>query len=122
MAEFGRIVHHLKNRIEDPKHTVLITGWQAEHTLGRRLVEGNEIVRIFGDEYHVNARVEVINGFSGHADVNELTDWVGAMQKRPQKTWLVHGETESAEALQKTLQDQFDMEVHVPYPSNQFEV
>lgn len=122
MAEFGRVVHHLKNRIEDRKNTVLITGWQAEHTLGRRLVEGNPVVRIFGDEYHVNARVEVINGFSGHADVNELCDWVGAMKKRPEKTWLVHGEVESSEALQQTLTDKFGMDVNVPYPTNRFEV
>lgn len=122
MAEFGRVVHHLKNRIEDKKNTILITGWQAEHTLGRRLVEGNEVVRIFGEEYNVNARVEVINGFSGHADVNELTNWVGAMKKRPEKTWLVHGEPESSEALQATLQDKFGMDVNVPYPTNRFEV
>lgn len=122
MAEFGRVVHHLKNRIEDRKNTILITGWQAENTLGRRLVEGNKMVRIFGDEYTVNARVEVINGFSGHADVDELVNWVGAMKKRPEKTWLVHGEVESSEALQKTLTDKFGMEVHVPYPTNRFEV
>lgn len=122
MAEFGRVVHHLKNRIENAKNTVLITGWQAENTLGRRLVEGNDVVRIFGDEYNVNARVEVINGFSGHADKNELTNWVGAMKTRPQQTWLVHGEPESAEALQGTLQNQFGMEVHVPYPTNTFKV
>lgn len=122
MAEFGRIVHHLKNRIEDNKNTVLITGWQAQHTLGRRLVEGKKLVKIFGEEYDVKARVEVIDGFSGHADMNELTNWVGAMKKRPQKTWLVHGETESSEAFQQTLKDKFDMDVHVPYPSNRFEV
>ena len=122
MAEFGRVVHHLKNRIEDRKNTILITGWQAENTLGRRLVEGNKMVRIFGDEYAVNARVEVINGFSGHADKNELVNWVGAMKKRPEKTWLVHGEVESSEALQKTLTDKFGMEVHVPYLTNRFEV
>jgi len=122
MAEFGRIVHHLKNRIEDRKNTVLITGWQAENTLGRRLVEGNKMVRIFGDEYAVNARVEVINGFSGHADVDDLINWVGTMKKRPEKTWLVHGETESSEALQQTLTDKFGMEVHVPYLTNRFEV
>jgi len=122
MAEFGRIVHHLKNRITDAKNTVLITGWQAEHTLGRRLVDGNETVRIFGDEYDVNARVEVINGFSGHADKNELTNWVGAMKNRPDKTWLVHGEPESAQALQKSLTDKFGMEVHVPYPTNTYEI
>lgn len=122
MAEFGRIVHHLKNRIEDPKNTILITGWQAEHTLGRRLVDGNKVVRIFGDEYNVNARVEVIDGFSGHADMNELVNWVGAMKQRPKQTWLVHGESESAEALQETLIEKFDMDVHVPYPTNTFEV
>ncbi len=122
MAEFGRIVHHLKNRIEDDKNTILITGWQAQHTLGRKLVDGHELVRIFGDEYNVKARVEVIDGFSGHADVSELTAWVGAMKHRPQQTWLVHGEEDSAEALQQTLQEKFDMEVHVPYPTNTFEV
>ena len=81
-----------------------------------------KVVRILGEEDNVKARVEVINGFSGHADVNELTNWVGAMKKRPEKTWLVHGEPESAEALQTTLQNKFGMDVNVPYPTNKFEV
>lgn len=114
MAEFGRIVHHLKNRIEDHRNTVLITGWQAPHTLGRRMVEKREIVRIFGDEYNLRAQVEVLNGFSGHADKDELMDWVGAMQKYPERTFLVHGEEEAANTLQQSLADTFDMTVNVP--------
>lgn len=122
MAEFGRVVHHLKNRIEDPKNTVLITGWQAENTLGRKLVEKHPIVRIFGEEYNVNARVEVINGFSGHADKYELLNWVGAMKHKPEQTWLVHGEPDATYALQQSLKEKFGMNVHVPNPTNSFEV
>lgn len=99
MAETGRILHHLRNRIEDPVNTILIVGWQAPDTLGRRLVERVPIVKIFGEEYHLNARVEVIDGFSGHADHNELLDWAGAITKRPRRTFLVHGEPEAADAL-----------------------
>lgn len=122
MAEFGRILHHLKNRIGDPDTTILITGWQAPHTLGRRLVDGVELVKIFGEEYHVDAHVEVLNGFSGHADRDELIAWYGAMKNKPERTWLVHGEEESAVALQETLQNQFGTMVNVPYPTNSFEV
>src|SRR5690606_12453366 len=68
MAEAGRILHHLKNNIEDPRNTILIVGWMAPHTLGRRLVEKQPVVKIFGEEYQLNAQVVTINGFSGHAD------------------------------------------------------
>lgn len=122
MAEFGRVLHHLKNRIHDARTTVLITGWQAPETLGRRLVEGMKTVRIFGEEYPVNAQVEVLNGFSGHADKDELLAWVSAMKKRPERTFLVHGEEESALTFQKTLETQLGLTVNVPYPTNTFEV
>jgi Cft2 family RNA processing exonuclease len=82
MAESGRILHHLRNRIEDPKNTILITGWQAPDTLGRRIVEGVSPVRIFGEEYRLNAHVEVLNGFSGHADRDELLDWAKRSLRR----------------------------------------
>ncbi|GAB4528338.1 MAG: MBL fold metallo-hydrolase [Anaerolineae bacterium] len=120
MAEFGRVLHHLKNRIEDSKTTVLITGWQAPDTLGRRLVDGVERVRIFGDEYRNNAHVEVISGFSGHADRDELVAWVGAMQRKPQQTFLVHGEEESAVALSQTLNTTFNFPVTVPTQGQTF--
>lgn len=122
MAEFGRVVHHLKNRIEDSRNTVLITGWQAPHTLGRRMVEHQEIVRIFGEEYRLNADVEVLNGFSGHADRDELLAWVGAMQQKPERTFLVHGEIESSSALAQTLQTNFGLTVDIPDMKAQFVV
>ncbi len=123
MAEHGRILHHLRNRIGDPENTILIVGWQAPNTLGRRLVEGEEVVRIFGEEHKVRARVEVLNGFSGHADRNELLEWAGAINKRPRRTFLVHGEEASAFALRDALQDELGFEeVTVPELQQSFSV
>ncbi|MBC7815024.1 MAG: MBL fold metallo-hydrolase, partial [Burkholderiales bacterium] len=122
MIEFGRVLHHLKNRIEDPRTTVLITGWQAPDTLGRRLIEGLPIVRIFGDEYHNRAQVEVLNGFSGHADRDELLAWVGVMGRKPARTFLVHGEEPSARSLAGELQARYGLQVDVPDWKQSFEV
>lgn len=116
MAETGRILHHLRNRIEDPKNTVLIVGWQAPDTLGRRLVEHEPVVRIFGEEHQVKARVEVLNGFSGHADRAELLGWAQAITKRPRQTFLVHGEEEAALALADGLRSEAGYE-HVDVPT-----
>lgn len=115
MAEFGRVLHHLANRIEDSRTTVLIAGWQAPHTLGRRLVEAVEVVRIFGEEYRNNAHIEIINGFSGHADRNELMAWVGKIQCKPQHIFLVHGEEDSATPLQQSIQDEYGIRVAIPH-------
>jgi metallo-beta-lactamase family protein len=122
MAEAGRILHHLKNHIGDPKNTVLITGWQAENTLGRRLVEREPVVRIFGEEYVNRAHMEVINGFSGHADRDELLDWVSKIKDKPKRTFLVHGEYESTLALGASLRDQFALSVDIPEWKQSFEV
>jgi metallo-beta-lactamase family protein len=122
MAEFGRIRHHLANRIGDSRTTVLITGWQAAHTLGRRLMDGVKEVKIFGEEYTVKANVEVLHGFSGHADYNELTNWVGAMKGKPHRVFLVHGEEEASLNLQKILTGKFDMQVDVPLSGQKFDV
>lgn len=120
MAEFGRIVHHISNRIEDPNNTILITGWQAPNTLGRKLVEKHPEVRIFGELQPVRARVEVLNGFSGHADHDELMNWVGGMRHKPEKVFLVHGEEKASTALQKSLSEHFNMNVSVPVQKQQF--
>jgi metallo-beta-lactamase family protein len=122
MAEFGRILHHLKNRIEDARNTILITGWQAPATLGRRLVEQEKIVRIFGEEYCVNAHVEVIDGFSGHADRDELLAWVKKMNKKPEHCFLVHGEEASAFALKAALEARFKLNVAVPERGQRFQL
>jgi metallo-beta-lactamase family protein len=122
MAEFGRVLHHLAHRIEDDRHTVLITGWQAPHTLGRRLVERAETVRILGDDYTRRARVEVINGFSGHADKNEIAAWLSHLNFPPDHTFLVHGEPESAYALKQDLEAGFGMQVAIPAQGETFYV
>lgn len=103
MMEGGRILHHLKNRIADSRNTILITGWQAPNTLGRHLVDGATEVKIFGEECSVKARVEVMTGFSGHADRDELLRWAGAMHKKPTRTFVVHGEEEVALGFAETL-------------------
>ena len=122
MAEAGRILHHLRNKITDSRTTVLIVGYQAENTLGRRLVDGAKTVRIFGEEVRNHARVEVLEGFSGHADRDELLQWVGDMKQKPQRTFLVHGETQSAFALADSLRSSFGLTVDVPEWKQSFEV
>jgi len=105
MAEAGRILHHLKHNIENPRNTVLIVGFQAPDTLGRRLVEHAPMVRIFGEEYHPKAEVVELPGFSGHADHPGLLGWANAFKRRPDQIFLVHGEPEPqgklADALRK---------------------
>jgi metallo-beta-lactamase family protein len=103
MAEAGRIQHHLKNNIEDPRNTVLIVGWQAPNTLGRYIVEKHETVKIFGEPYKLRAQVKAINGFSAHADHDELLAWVKAMSELPDKAFVVHGEPEPAQCIADEL-------------------
>lgn len=123
MLEGGRILHHLRNRIEDRKNTILITGWQAPNTLGRRLVEEEDMVRIFGEEFQVKAHVEVLTGFSGHADREGLRDFVGNMTKKPSRTFIVHGEEDSASALSDLLRTEFELEnVSIPEPHQSYSV
>lgn len=113
MCEAGRIVHHLRNNIEDENATVLIVGYQAQHTLGRRLVEGRDKVRIFGVERDVLAKVRVLNAFSAHADRDELLWWASACGKNVRKFFLVHGDPDQCEALGKHLKAQ-GRQAHVP--------
>lgn len=114
MAEVGRILHHLKNNIEDPKNTVLITSWMAPHTLGRRLVEGEEQVKIFGEVYEVNANVVRINGFSAHAGQGQLVDYALASRDTLRAIFLVHGEPEPAQELMEELNHAGLNGVHYP--------
>lgn len=123
MAEAGRILHHLKNNIEDPRNTILIVGWQAPHTLGRRIVEKTPQVRIFGEEYRLKAQVAKINGFSAHADRAELLEWTGHLRRPPRQTFIVHGEPEASLALAEALrEEQGFSQVHVPELGQSFPV
>jgi metallo-beta-lactamase family protein len=122
MAEAGRILHHLKNNIEDPRNTILITGWQAPHTLGRRLVDKEPVVKIFGEEYQLKAQVEKMNGLSAHADRDELLDWVGHFGTRPRHTYIVHGEEPVSLKFAETLRQQGLADVNVPHLGESFVV
>ena len=115
MAEAGRILHHLRNNVEDPRNTVLIVGFMAEHTLGRRLVERRETVKIFGRPHALRAEVEVMNTFSAHADEPGLVDFIGALDRdRLQKVFLVHGEPDRQAALTDALREAGVTDVEAP--------
>ncbi|MGC4016137.1 MAG: MBL fold metallo-hydrolase [Luteolibacter sp.] len=103
MCEAGRILHHLKNNIGDPRTTVLFVGYCADNTLGRRIRDGEKEVPILGSRYRVRARIEAVDSFSGHADHSELLDWFDRMGGKKEKVWLVHGEPDHAEALRQAL-------------------
>jgi metallo-beta-lactamase family protein len=123
MAEAGRILHHLKNNVEDSKNTILIVGWQAPNTLGRRIVERQPEIKIFGETYSLNAEVATINGFSAHADRSELLEWTGRMTKRPSHTFIVHGEEEASFAFADSLRQKQGLKnVHVPELGQKFTV
>lgn len=123
MMEHGRILHHLKSRVADHRNTILVTGWQAPNTLGRRIVEGQPTVRIFGEEYPLKAHVEILTGFSGHADREGLIDWASAMKKKPRRTFVVHGEEESATALSESLKSNLGFkQIDIPDMNQTFEV
>jgi metallo-beta-lactamase family protein len=114
MCEAGRILHHLKNNIEDPRNTILITGFQAENTLGRKLVDKLPEVSIFGEPMRVRAEVCKLNELSAHADQRELLAWLKPMAKGLKKVFLVHGEPAQSSALAKVIHDQYGVEVVLP--------
>ncbi len=103
MCEAGRILHHLRNNIGNPQTTVLFVGYCAERTLGRRIRDGAKEVNILGDSFRVNAHIDVIDSFSGHADHSELVDYYNRISGAKSHTWLVHGERRSALDLQAAL-------------------
>jgi metallo-beta-lactamase family protein len=106
MAEVGRILHHLAHGASDPRNCILIVGFQAEHTLGRRIVERRPMLRIFGDDVPLRARVEVLNGYSAHADRTELVRWLDSVRAAGSpvpRVCLVHGEPLAQAALATRL-------------------
>ena len=107
MCTGGRILHHLKNNIWRPQCHVVIVGYQAIGTLGRRLVDGAEEIRLWGDTYRVRARVHTIGGLSAHGDQADLLDWYGNFAERP-PVYLVHGEERAQVPLLKRLRDELD--------------
>ena len=105
MCEGGRVLHHLKQCASDPDNIILIVGFQAENTLGRRIVEKRETIRVLGEEVALNARVEVINALSAHADRAGVTDWIREVKDNVRHAFAVHGEPEKVAAMTELLKD-----------------
>ena len=114
MCEAGRILHHLKHGIEDPRNTIMIVGFQGEHTLGRRLVECRPRVRIFGRDYQLRAEVVTLSGFSSHADQHDFDAFLGPLAKEVKQVCLVHGEMVPATALAGRLRELGFADVTIP--------
>ena len=121
MCEAGRIRHHLKNNIEDPKNTIAIVGYMAENTLGRKLVDGDEFIKIFNQMYKVNAEVVILESFSAHADMNDLDEFISNI-KGLKKVMLVHGEPSQSEPFAERIRKNTSAEAIVMEPEKPVEL
>ena len=113
MCEVGRIKHHLKHNLWNPKNTILFVGYQAPGTLGYNIVNGAKTVKIFGEEIAVNARIEYIEGYSGHADQEGLMNFIYSFIQKPKHIFLVHGEEESQEVLKLKIDEETKLPVTI---------
>ena len=114
MCEVGRIKHHLKHNLWNPKNTILFVGYQAPGTLGYSIVNGAKTVKIFGEEIAVNARIEYIEGYSGHADQEWLMNFIYSFINKPKHIFLVHGEEESQKVLQEKIVNEAGINTVIP--------
>lgn len=122
MCDVGRIKHHLKHNLWNPKSTILFVGYQAPGTLGRSIVEGAKKVKIFGEEIAVNARVEYIEGYSGHADQTWLLNFIYSFTNPPKHVFLVHGEPEGQLELKEKIEQTSECKVIIPNFGDSFEL
>ncbi len=122
MCEVGRIKHHLKHNLWNPKSTILFVGYQAPGTLGYNIVNGEKKVKIFGEEIAVNARIEYIEGYSGHADQEGLMNFIYSFISKPKHIFLVHGEEESQNILREKIQQEVGIGVTIPKFGETFEI
>jgi metallo-beta-lactamase family protein len=125
MAEAGRILHHLAHGASDPRNTILIVGFQAEHTLGRRIVEHVPVLRVFGEDIPLRARVDVLDGYSAHGDRHELQQWLDAVRDGGTygggrggvpDVYLVHGEPDAQDTFAEQLRTAGYPSVEAPVP------
>ncbi|MBI2264202.1 MAG: MBL fold metallo-hydrolase [Armatimonadetes bacterium] len=114
MATGGRVLHHLKHRMTDPKNTLLFVGFQAQGTRGRLMLEGAKKIKIHGEEVPVKAQIQKIDSFSAHADYKEILRWVGGFTRPPKKAFIVHGEPEASQALAEKLRESVGWKCHIP--------
>lgn len=115
MCTAGRIKFHLQNNLYKPESSIIFVGYQAEGTLGRRLVDGEKRVRVYGEDVVVNAKIYTLGGFSGHADKNRLLSWAGNIKNDKLKVFIVHGEEKSSENLSKEVNEKLKVDTYVPH-------
>ncbi len=114
MSQGGRVLYHEKQYLGDERNTILFVGFQAKGSLGRLLVEKNPSVMIQGERIHVRAHIELIDGYSAHADQAQLVRWISLMKNSIKKTFIVQGEENESEALSKKIKDEFGCDTHIP--------
>ena len=115
MCEAGRIRHHLKHNLWRPESTILFVGYQAEGTLGRMLLDGETSVKLFGEKIGVKAKIEKLEGVSGHADKQGLVDWINGFREKPKRVFIVHGNDEVTDLFAEYLRDEYGYETFAPY-------
>ena len=114
MADAGRILHHLKHNLWHENCSVIIAGYQAEGTMGRRLIEGSKQVKIMGEDIKVNAKIYNMKGFSAHADKEQLLEWYGKMKQPPKAFFVTHGEFDAASNFADELQRRLGTAAYIP--------
>lgn len=122
MMEGGRMLHHLKNYISDPKCTLVLVGYQAEGTRGSDLFGGAKEIKLFGNTYEVHAKIKTVDLFSAHADYNEILEWLSHFEHGPKKVFLTHGELESAQSLKQKIEQRFGWKVVIPKYQESFDL
>jgi metallo-beta-lactamase family protein len=115
MCEAGRIRHHLKHNLWRPESTILFVGYQAVGTLGRKLIEGANAVKLFGENIEVSARIESLKGISGHADMKGLLDWLGGFETPIKHVFVVHGEDAVTDEFAQTIRETYGWNAFAPY-------
>ncbi len=116
------MVHHLRTRLPDPSTFVMFTGYQAEGTLGRRMIEGAEEIEIFGQPVRVNAEVDKLNSLSAHCDQGEMMSWLRGFKTPPKRTFVVHGEPTAQEVLSDKIVAELGWDVVIPEHLEEFEL
>ena len=122
MCEAGRIRHHLKHNLWNPKNSIVFVGYQGQGTLGRSLIEGIKMITLFGEEIQVNAEIHNLEGFSGHADQNGLFAWLAHFQQKPKEIFLVHGEEDSKKDFAKLVNEKLSYEPVVVMGNSEFDL
>lgn len=119
MADAGRILHHLKHNLWRPESSVVFVGYQAQGSLGRRILEGVKRVKIMGEEISVRAQIHTLEGFSAHADKKQLIDWISHFKNKPKKVFIVHGEIQMSAPFAATLEQELGLNTYIPQYGDQ---